>query len=294
MDTNTKPEPEDLVPFEDPNWDELLADSTEEFVDDPEPGSPLAPPDASGPVAAVPVAAMAQDVRLRCEELQEEHLARLAELPPLVLDPVDPLPPPTHPGADPGVVSPKARSLAPWIAAGAVGAVLGMVAVLVGYQPQAHTPTTVATKAPRPVQAADDSPPSPTPPATEAWPTILTPVRVNNEPPPVKPMRPDNAPLPPVPQPNPSQAVAEAEQTWRKALADLREAQSAYRSAATEYFAGMQKGDSGPLSPTDRARAADRLQRLQAVVRDKQRVAAEKLRLWEEAKRALSHDKAPS
>jgi uncharacterized protein YegL len=77
MDTMIAPDPEDLLPFEEPDWGELLVETSREFVDNPEPRCPFVLLlDTSSSMAGAPLAALNEGVRLFHEELQTDPLAR--------------------------------------------------------------------------------------------------------------------------------------------------------------------------------------------------------------------------
>jgi uncharacterized protein YegL len=77
MDTMIVPDPEDLLPFEEPDWDELLFETSQEFVDNPGHRCPFVLLlDTSSSMAGAPLAALNQGVRLFHEALQADPLAR--------------------------------------------------------------------------------------------------------------------------------------------------------------------------------------------------------------------------
>ncbi len=186
---------------------------------------------------------------------------RTREALPPCLDPDDPLPPrPTV--AVPKPVEPMPAHAAPssravWVAAGAIGAILGIVGVLWSYRPPPAKPRVVLAE--------------PTPPSQPAAPPpVITPT------PPAAPRR---------------DAMQEAERALRHAVVDVQEAQSTYQQILRQYEEALREFARNRLPREALTRCLERLLEQARVVRQRQQVLAEKTRLLAEMQPVLLREK---
>jgi DNA-binding helix-hairpin-helix protein with protein kinase domain len=189
---------------------------------------------------------------------------------PLALDPDDPLPPRpgSRTGAGPRTTPRRAAAgrtgWAPWIAAGAVGALLGVVTVVARYQPASQAP---AAPLPAPVPAAL---PAPVPPPTT--------------------YRPAPRPTPQLPAPSPREselaALTRAERAWQQARTELERALHDYQVLQVQYRTALRA--TGVIHPDALDVLGQKLHAQLQVVRDRERQLEDKRRRWQEAYAAVS------
>jgi hypothetical protein len=191
------------------------------------------------------------------------------------LDPNDPLPPRATEGApEPGATSrspdPVAAPVPPaggqssravWVAAAAIGAILGIVGTLWKYQPppaKSHPIAAEVTHTPQPL------------PAPPSVPAVVPPVR------------------PIVPQP---MATEENDRAVQKAAADLRDAQSAYQQALRQHERALKEYAQNRPAKEDLVLFLAQLGEKTREVFQRQQAVMEKQRLLNELRQAPTRDK---